>query len=204
MESPGVPVTRWQKWYLEDERLPSIPPSHCAQVAVDLFSEHGAQVVLDVGCGVGRDALYLSQHGFTVVGVDAAESAVCIARRLKTEAQLETILTHADGRKLPFADTSFDGVYCFGLLHEFTSEIPDQEVRAVMGEIHRVLEWGGVLILAVLSGDPEAGMPAVRLLTEQMFDEATKSFRLVDKREVADVGCTGREDYRVWRGVFTK
>lgn len=197
-------MTRWQKWYLEDERLPSIPPSHCAQAAVDLFSEHGKRVILDVGCGVGRDALYLSQHGFTVVGVDAAESAVSIAHRLKAERQLDAILTNADGRKLPFADASFDGVYCFGLLHEFTGETRGEDVRTVMSEIHRVLAWGGVLILAVLSGEPEAGLPAVRLFTEQMFDEAAQSFRIVDKREIPDVGCTGREDYQVWRGVFTK
>lgn len=197
-------MTRWQKWYLEDERLPAIPPSHCARAAVDLFSEHGKRVILDVGCGVGRDALHLSQHGFTVVGVDAAESAVSIAQGLKAERQLEAILTHADGRNLPFIDASFEGVYCFGLLHEFTGETRDQDVRTVMREVHRVLEWGGILILAVLSGDPETGMPAVRLFTEEMFDEATQSFRLVDKRETPDIGCTGREDYRVWRGVFTK
>ena len=113
-------MTRWQKWYLEDERLPSIPPSHCAQAAVDQFREQGKRLILDVGCGAGRDALYLSQHGLTVVGVDAAESAVSIAQGLKAERQLGTMLTHADGRKLPFADASFEGVYCFGLLHEFT------------------------------------------------------------------------------------
>ncbi|MEJ2736188.1 MAG: class I SAM-dependent methyltransferase [Anaerolineae bacterium] len=197
-------MTRWQKWYLEDERLPSIPPSLCAQAAVDLFSEHGKRVLLDVGCGVGRDALYLSQHGFTVVGVDAAEAAVRIAHRLKVERHLEALLIQADGRTLPFADASLDGIYCFGLLHEFTDETRDQDVRAVMDEIHRVLAWGGILILTVLSGDPEAGMPAVRLFTEQMFDEATQSFQLVDKREVADIGCTGREDYWVWRGVLIK
>ena len=197
-------MTRWQKWYLEDERLPSVPPSHCAQIAVDLFSEHGKRVILDVGCGVGRDALYLSQHGFTVVGVDAAGSAASIAHRLKEERHLEAVLIQADGRKLPFVDASFEGIYCFGLLHEFTDETRDQDVRAVMGEIHRVLESGGVLIFTVLSGNPEAGMPAVRLFTEQMFDEVAQSFRLVDKTEVADIGCTGREDYRVWRGVLIK
>lgn len=127
-----------------------------------------------------------------------------IAQGVKAERKLEATLIHADGRRLPFVDASFEGVYCFGLLHEFTDEARDLDVRTVMREIHRVLEWGGFLLLAVLSGDPEAGMPAMRLFTEQMFDAATRSFRLVDKREVPDIGCTGREDYQVWRGLFTK
>ena len=31
---------------------------------------------LDVGCGTGRDAVYLSQRGWTVTGVDAVPRAI--------------------------------------------------------------------------------------------------------------------------------
>ena len=36
---------------------------------------------LDVGCGTGRDAVYLSQRGWTVSGVDAVPRAIDAARR---------------------------------------------------------------------------------------------------------------------------
>lgn len=197
-------MTRWQKWFLEDDRLPSIPPSLCAKSAAKVFAEHGKRVILDVGCGAGRDAHLLSQHGFCVIGVDAAEAGVGIANRLKKDKQLETVLATADARSLPFADASFEGVYCFGLLHEFTEDTREGDVRAVMREIQRVLKSDGILILAVQSGAPEDGLPHVRLFTERMFDTATRSFRVIDKQEYLDIGCTGCNEYKVWRGVFTK
>jgi len=197
-------MTRWQQFYLDDERIQSTPPSVCARRAVELFSQHGKRVILDLGCGVGRDTFHLAAAGLSIIGVDAAASGLVIARRFKKRGQGDVVWMRADARALPFADAAFEGVYCFGLLHEFTGEGWEADVRNTINEIHRVLVAQGVLIIAVLSGDPEAGLPHVRLFTETMFDRATRSFHLVEKTNYEDIGCTGREDYRVWRGVFVK
>lgn len=39
---------------------------------------------LDVGCGTGRDAVYLTKHGWRVTGVDFAEDALVKARQRAT------------------------------------------------------------------------------------------------------------------------
>ncbi len=44
---------------------------------------------LDVGCGTGRDAVYLSQRGWTVTGVDAVPRAIDAARRRATAADAQ-------------------------------------------------------------------------------------------------------------------
>jgi ubiquinone/menaquinone biosynthesis C-methylase UbiE len=197
-------MTRWQQFYLEDERIQSTPPSACARRAVEVFSQHGKRVILDLGCGVGRDTFHLAAAGLSVVGADAAASGLVIARRLRKRGQGDIVWMKADARALPCADAAFEGVYCFGLLHEFTGEAWEDDVRNTMNEVHRVLAAQGVLVMAVLSGDPEAGLPHVRLFTEAMFDKATRSFHPVEKAEYDDIGCTGRKNYRVWRGVFVK
>jgi SAM-dependent methyltransferase len=44
---------------------------------------------LDIGCGTGRDAVYLSRRGWTVTGVDAVPRAIEAARRRARAAEAE-------------------------------------------------------------------------------------------------------------------
>ena len=197
-------MTRWEQFFQEDERALSVPPSYSVRNAVGVFSKRNKHNILDLGCGLGRDYFYLAENGFFVIGVDLAESGLMIAKQIGKSKGIATILVKSDAKSLPFPDKSFEGVYCFGLLHEFTGETKDNDIRKVMSEIYRILKFSGVLVLAVLSGEPVEGLPDVYLFTEQMFDNYTRSFQLVDKRQFNDIGCTGKKDYRVWYGIFTK
>jgi SAM-dependent methyltransferase len=105
---------------------------------------------------------------------------------------------------LPFRPASFDGVYCFGLLHEFVGEQADDDVQHAMNSVHAVLKPGGVLILAVLAGEAEQGLPHVRMFTEAMLLAATRAFSCVKLTTREDVGCTGSANYAVHRGVFLR
>jgi len=65
--------------------------------------------VLDVGCGVGRHALYLQEKGFDVTGIDVSPLALRIARlRGLKKAKLMSI------RHLDFKPESFDTVILLG------------------------------------------------------------------------------------------
>jgi tRNA G46 methylase TrmB len=48
-------LTRWQKFYLDDPELGSIPTSLCAQQAVEIFAQRKTRLILDLGCGTGRN-----------------------------------------------------------------------------------------------------------------------------------------------------
>jgi len=198
-------LIRWQQLYVQKkDEVVSAPPSYCAQNATRIFATNSKQSILDLGCGIGRDTFHLAASNLSVVGVDAAESGLTIANRHGDGKHKTPLFARADARALPFPDAFFDGVYCFGLLHEFTDVTREQDIDAVMSEIDRVLAPKGLLILAVLSGEPEQGLPHVYLFTEQAFDAATRSFRTLEKRTYADIGCTGKTDYHVWYGVFAK
>ena len=110
----------------------------------------------------------------------------------------------SDSRKLPFSDVFFDGVYCFGLLHEFVGKSARDDVNRTLTEVRRVLTPNGVAVIAVSAGDPEKGLPHVQNFSESMSDAATTKFHCVDKKLYDNLGCTGRTDYKVWFGLFTK
>jgi SAM-dependent methyltransferase len=48
--------------------------------------------VMDLGCGAGKNAKYLSERGFNVVGVDFSVEALKLARTLKVTLPLRAIV----------------------------------------------------------------------------------------------------------------
>ncbi len=197
-------LTRWQQFYSDDPELQTIPPSSCAVQAAKIFAENNSHVILDLGCGTGRDTLRLADSGTRVVGLDAARSGLLMAKKRAKSSQSSTDWVESDARSLPFMDTFFNGVYCFGLLHEFVGESASTDVREIMREIFRVLKPSGIAILAVSAGDPEKGLPQVQNFSEAMFDAVTAEFDCIEKKVYDDLGCTGRVDYKVWFGHFVK
>ncbi|HEX7135738.1 MAG TPA: glycosyltransferase [Iamia sp.] len=87
--------------------------------------------VLDLGCGHGYDTLAMRAAGAEVIPLD-----MDAAKLLATGEALEGGV-RGDATRLPFADGTFDGVYCSNLL-EHTPETPP-----VFDEIERVLKPGG-------------------------------------------------------------
>jgi ubiquinone/menaquinone biosynthesis C-methylase UbiE len=197
-------MTRWEQFFREDERVLSVGPTECAELAVEEFKVRGVSTVLDLGCGTGRDSILFAEHGFSVTAVDAARSALEIARRIGGQKAAGIDFIEADARQLPFACRMFDAVHCFGLLHEFTDDSREHDVKRVMTEIHRVLRPAGLLVLGVLAGQPSQGLPHVCLFSEAMFDRAGAALELISKSRVADLGCTGHRDYVIWRGLFER
>jgi len=75
--------------------------------------------VLDIGCGTGEHALMAAALGHDAVGVDAAATAVTIARRKAVERGLSARFTTWDALELADLGESFDTVLDCGLFHVF-------------------------------------------------------------------------------------
>lgn len=202
-------TTRWDKWFADenlarDERILAAPHSECAERAALAFLAREKRSILDLACGIGRDTFYLESRQLGVVGTDASPNGLRVAQRIRSKRRASAEFVVADARHLPFRDSSFEGVYSFGLLHEFTGERAERDVEEVMAEIVRVLCHRGVLVLTVQAGDPEAGLPFVQLFNRRMFDRATRSLRPIEIDTYDDIGCTAQTNYRVWYGLFEK
>ena len=64
----------------------------------------------DLGCGVGRHAPLLTEHGFGVEAIDGAVAGLDFARHEAASRGLQLSLRQADADALPFGDESFDYV----------------------------------------------------------------------------------------------
>jgi ubiquinone/menaquinone biosynthesis C-methylase UbiE len=106
---------------------------------------HG--LILDAGCGWGRDCQAFADRGFSVIGVDLSTEMLTIARQLAPTC----IFLQADLRRLPLNDSCVDGIWCCaGLLHLERSQIP----QALL-EFKRVLKTGATCCIMVKKGAGE-------------------------------------------------
>jgi SAM-dependent methyltransferase len=95
---------------------------------------------LDVGAGRGISTFALAKEGWRVVALEPDPSGIVGAeaiRSLSTEAGIECEIVRDSAERLPFADASFDLVYCRQSLHHA------DDLRQMCMELGRVLRDGG-------------------------------------------------------------
>ena len=132
--------------------------------------------VLDLGCGTGAlAAQVLSEEPHRqVTGLDLSEQMLARARaRLGDRAAL----VQGDSEHLPFPDRSFDVVYCCDSFHHY----PDP--AAVIAEVGRVLEFGGVFLL----GDIWLPLPGRLVMNPFLRWSREGDVRIYSRREITDL-----------------
>ncbi len=101
--------------------------------------------ILDAGCGYGRNLVHLLREGSEVFALDADPEGVAHVRQLaamlapglpQENFQVGTI------ERMPFPDAFADVVICNSVLHFARS---DEQFRAMLAELWRVLRPGGLL-----------------------------------------------------------
>jgi ubiquinone/menaquinone biosynthesis C-methylase UbiE len=107
----------------------------------------GAGRMLDLGCGVGRHALLLAEHGFDVEALDGSLTGLAVVRETAAARGLPVSLHQGLADALPFPDAGFDYVLSWNVIHHAT--LGDLGRR--LGEIWRVLRPAGRLQVTVLS-----------------------------------------------------
>ena len=109
------------------------------------FSKYEGKKVLEIGCGIGTDAVNFARAGAKYTGVDLSEQSMELARKrfevfglngLFLCVDAENLSSHLNGEK-------FDLIYSFGVIHHS----PDP--RKIISEAHSLLDDGGELKLMV-------------------------------------------------------
>ncbi len=180
----------WREVLSPDPRDAMIPPPELIYIGLGDFKEVGEKHlgyfvddcglephhrVLDVGCGVGRIAVPLTQHlssSGSYVGFDIVESAIEWCRGAITTRHPNFRFDHFDvynggynttatqqaaGFRFPYASGEFDFVCAVSV---FTHLLYD-DARSYLAEIGRVLRPGGALYASIyLYDDDAAGLIA--------------------------------------------
>lgn len=98
--------------------------------------------ILDLGCGNGRLTELFTGMKISYVGGDSSNELIKIARKRYPRHKFISL----NPIELPFADATFDLVYCLSVFHH----IPSTELRIqYLKEIRRVMKEKSLLVLTV-------------------------------------------------------
>src|SRR5262245_23632724 len=153
--------------------------------------------VLDLGCGTGAFLRAAADRGARVVGLDAAEGLLTVARERVPEADLHA----GDMQELPFGDDGFDVVTSFSSLF-----FADDMTRA-LSEARRVCKPGGTVLVQVFGRPDRCSLEVLKsaILPLLGLEGDEPEYWRFDKLEqvARDAGLTPLESfYSSWEYEF--
>ena len=103
-----------------------------------------ASSVLDVGCGVGRDLIWLKNKGFSVCGLEQSQNLLRLAKKNSGCKIIE-----ADFSNFDFSNFSFDALIAIGsLVH-----LPHDQFSVVFMSIIGAVNTSGLILVTLKEGE---------------------------------------------------
>ena len=137
-------------------------------------------MILDLGCGSGRDSYYFLQHGYQVCAVDGSTELCRLA-----EDYLGQKVHNITFQQLNWQD-KFDGVWaCASLLYCTAEELPD-----ILQRVADSMKVHGILYLSFKYGD-FSGWRNGRYFTDLNEDRLAKLLKQVPELQLCETFLTG-------------
>ena len=130
-------VQRWNRVYALREG--ATQPDPWLERYLTLLEERREGRLLELGCGSGQDAAFLTERGFQVVATDFSEEARRLTKQTAPDAEVRPLDLF---EPFPFEDTSFNVIVAGLSLHYFPWNITLEIVR----EVRRCLTPQGLLL----------------------------------------------------------
>lgn len=138
-------------------------------------------LLLDAGCGSGRDSIFFAESGFNVTGVDISEEAIKKARESAEKQNVKIRFEVMNVEKLPYKDETFDAVYSNAVLH-FTG------LKESGAEIYRILKKNGIAFITIILSTTDMRTNEIKGKgSVERIMSAFGRFRVLEQKEIEKI-----------------
>lgn len=137
-------------------------------------------LVLDAGCGNGKNMLYMQARDIKVIGIDFCDKLLNICK--------EKVLNvkYADVRNIPFENNTFDYVISIAVIHHLSIE---SDRRIAIDEMLRVCKPNGKILVSVWALEQDKNSRFKFTLGDNIvkWDDTTRYYHIHSKDTITDL-----------------
>ena len=136
--------TNYEKWYEGDEYYWGLEPGDFLFELINLCPPAENKKVLDIGCGEGKDAVFMAEKGYDVTAFDLTENGIrktislAHKRGVKVNAYVDDINTFE-------TDEQFDIIFSTGTVQY----IFDENKEAFFKKLEKITKPNGIVFINV-------------------------------------------------------
>ncbi|HAQ20950.1 MAG TPA: SAM-dependent methyltransferase [Prolixibacteraceae bacterium] len=151
----------WDNKFQEIGTIWSFEPSDSAIFTCKLFTGNNFKRILIPGVGYGRNARPFIESGIDVTGIEISKTAIELARKNGMDFRIH----HGSVLKMPFGKESYDGIFCYALLHLFNQN----DRRQFLKNCYNQLREGGMMVFVVVSKNYKKLTDKGKLVSKDRF-----------------------------------
>jgi len=99
--------------------------------------------LLEIGCGSGRDAMFMTKHNYNIIGIDGSSNMIEEAKNIHPEL-LGKLFQKILPNDLQF-DREFDGIYSIATLMHLTKT----DIKKTILKIYNLLNQNGKFLMSI-------------------------------------------------------
>ena len=156
--------TNYENWYAGDDYYWGTEPAEFCDELIRLRPFPKAKKVLDIGCGEGKDAVYMAMQGYKVTAFDLTENGIAKTKRLADEKGVK-IDAYVDDINSFTAGDTYDIIYSTGTVQYLFEE----NKKTFFEKIKKITNVNGIVFFNVFVEKPFLELPPDWDIEEKMW-----------------------------------
>lgn len=161
---------------------------------------HSGSSILEIGCGLGTESIFLAIRGMKMTSIDISEDAIKTAKKLSEAYSVTVDWRVSDILKSSLAEKNFDVVTDQGCFHHLS----DEERIVYVKQVNNVLKPGGMFILRCFSDEIPGGPQPRRITSDELLETFYPEFKLEKMDKVLSFSTNERQLPLGWFTIWYK